>query len=164
LAEQMYQKMRARSRELYPKEVVLGSNRPDSLFNRADWLQVYQPLTPGPSRSAPLRHGSGVLTTHQNPFSITATFSKPNRIDIIAKNVESIRIHLNDQMVDLKDAVTVSFNGRVRFEDPVKMSLEEMLLDQLYLGRGWRYYTAFADIDFGAPKTQPFSTISPAKN
>ena len=40
-------------------------------------------------------------------------------------------------------------NGKVRFEGMAKPSVEVMLADQQFLGRGWRYFTAFVEVDFG---------------
>jgi hypothetical protein len=50
-------------------------------------------------------------------------------------------------MVDLAKPVTVIINGKTRFEGMVTTSLDEMLKDQIFLGRGWRYFTAVLDID-----------------
>jgi hypothetical protein len=44
----------------------------------------------------------------------------------------------------------------VRFEGAVTPSVEAMLKDQLFLGRGWRYFTGTIDIDLvPAPATRP---------
>ena len=52
IIERSYQKVVARTRDLYPKEVWVQSNRPDTLFNRLDWVQMYQAYCgPVPSRS-----------------------------------------------------------------------------------------------------------------
>jgi len=88
----------------------------------------------------------------------------PNRIEAKTENIQSLRFYLNDQMVDFSRPLTVLINGKVRFEGFVKSSIDEMLKDQLFLGRGWRYFTAFVDIDFsnlgGAtrPTTRPATT------
>jgi len=42
----------------------------------------------------------------------------------------------------------------------VQPSVDEMLKDQLFLGRGWRYYSGFVEIDFSnlgtaKPATRP---------
>lgn len=155
IAERLYAKMRQRTRELYPKEVSLTSNRPDTLFNRADWVQVYQMLTSGPDMLARLQHGSGIIRLTQNSYTLSARLAAPNRVEIRSENVESMRLYFNDQMVDFSRPVSVLVNGRVRFEGLLRPSLEEMLKDQMFLGRGWRYFTAFIDIDFGALATQP---------
>lgn len=160
IAERVYKRMRGRTRELYPKEVVHVSNRPDSVFNRNDWLQVYQMLNPGPDQRMRLQYGTGLITLSQNSYTIAAAIKVPNRIEITSQNVASFRIYLNDQMVDLSKPIVVSVNRRVRFEGAVKQSIDEMLKDQVFLGRGWRYYTAFLDIDLTAapPMTRPAAT------
>jgi hypothetical protein len=67
-----------------------------------------------------------------------------------------MRFYLNDQMVDFSKPITVNVNRRGRFEDVVTPSVDIMLKDQLFLGRGWRYFTAVVDIDSGAaPSTRP---------
>jgi hypothetical protein len=112
-------------------------------------------LTPGNDRRLGIVHGSGTMTFQQNSYSITAALAGPNRIEVQATNVESQRFYLNDRMIDFTKPVTVLINNRVRFEGTVKPSVEEMLKDQLFLGRGWRYFTAFVDVDFGEPATRP---------
>jgi hypothetical protein len=59
-----------------------------------------------------------------------------------------MRFYLNEQNAEFSKPITVIVNGKVRFEGMVKPSLEEMLKDQLFLGRGWRYFTGFVDVDF----------------
>jgi hypothetical protein len=153
---QCYGKMRARSRNLYPKQVSLQSTRPDTRFNRNDWVQIYQPMRPGDEQKLFFTRGSGHMVIYASSFMVDATVEN-NRINATSTNVESMRFYLNDQMVDFSRPVVVSVNRRVRFEGMLKPSLEEMLKDQLFMGRGWRYYTAFVDIDFGAdrPATRP---------
>ena len=155
ITERLYGKMRARVRDLYPRETVISSNRPDTLFNRADWAQVYQPLTPGGDERLRIRRGTGIITVNRNPHDLTATLVGPNRIDVKSRNVESMRLYFNDQMIDFTKPVTILVNTRPRFEGMLKPDVEEMLKDQMFLGRGWRYYTAWAEVDFGAPKAAP---------
>lgn len=158
LAHRMYDKFRARQRELYPRQVTLASNRPDALFNRNDWVRVFQPLSTGEEQRVRWRHGSGTAMIHGNPHSITASITEPNCVEVQSRNVESMRFYFNDQMVDFARPVTIAVNGKIRFQGLLTPSVETMLTDQLFLGRGWRYYTAFVDIDFGAQ--QPASTHS----
>jgi hypothetical protein len=59
-------------------------------------------------------------------------------------------------MIDFREPVTVSVHGKVRFEGKLSPDVETMLKDQLFVGRGWRYYTAAIDIDLAPPpSTQP---------
>ena len=157
-----YERMRGKGRELYPKHVSLQSNRLDTLFNRVDWLQVYQPTKPGDEQRILFRRGSGFMVTYPNSWKLEAKLEK-NRIDATTINVDVMRVYLNDQMVDLSKPVTVNVNKRGRFEALVKPSVEEMLNDQLFIGRGWRYYTAVVDLDLGAgmaPSTRPATRTS----
>ena len=149
LADRLYKQMRTRTRELYPKEVVLASNRPDTLFNRSDWVQVFEQLAAGGEQRYRFQHGSGVVQMSDNSYRIAATLAGRNRIEVKSANVEAMRFYLNDQMVDFSKAVTVVVNGRVRFEGLVKQDLEAMLTDQVLLGRGWRYFSGYAEVDFG---------------
>jgi hypothetical protein len=147
ITEQLYAEARQRRRELYPKRITMQSNRTESRFNRIDWLQVYQPLRPGEERRLLFRHGSGHMTVFQNAYKIDASIPRPNRIEITCDNVALLRLYLNDQMADLARPVTVFVNGKNRFEGAAHPSVEEMLNDQLFLGRGWRYFTGVIDID-----------------
>ncbi|MDB5297310.1 MAG: hypothetical protein JWO31_3293, partial [Phycisphaerales bacterium] len=80
---------------------------------------------------------------------------KGQRIEVTAGNVDSFRLYLNDRMVDLSKPVTVAVNGRPKFEDVVPQSVAELLSDQLFLGRGWRYYTAVIDVETTARPPAP---------
>jgi len=154
-----YDKMRARARELYPKRITMQSNRPDTLFNRNDWLQVYQPLRSGDEHWLFFSRGRGHMTIYQNTYTIDATQTGGNRFEIKQDNVAQLRLYVNDQMVDFKEPVTVVINKKGAFEGLVKPSVDEMLKDQLFIGRGWRYFTGVIDIDL-APKavTRPATT------
>jgi predicted esterase len=157
IAEKCYQAMRGRTRNLYPQQVNLRSTRPDPTFNRVDWVQVYQPLDAGKERSLMLRRGTGRLIVNENALTIQAAFTTPNRIEAKTDNVAVLRFYLNDQMVDLAKPLTVVVNNKTRYEGPLTVNLDEMLKDQLFLGRGWRYFTAVVDIDLAPPasSTQP---------
>jgi hypothetical protein len=156
IAERAYQAMRARQRRLWPQQVSLQSNRPDTIFNRSDWVQVYQSIRPGPERRLVMRRTGQIMLTHENAYKIDAAFTKPNQIEIACDNVASMRLYVNDQMIRFDKAVTVVVNRRVRFEGAVTPSVEAMLKDQLFLGRGWRYFTGTIDIDLvPAPATRP---------
>ncbi len=154
IIQRTYEKVRSRVRDLYPKQVSLQSNRPDTMFNRLDWLQMYQALRPGPDRKLLFRHGGGSMVVNQNGMTLQATIAN-NRIDAKTDNVESMRFYLNDRMIDFARPVVLSINGRVKFDGLLKPNLDEMLKDQLFLGRGWRYYSAVIDVDFGEPSTKP---------
>ena len=153
IIEDCYRKVRARTRDLYPKEVSLQSNRPDTMFNRIDWLQIYQALRPGDDHKMLIRRGSGVIVVNQNGMGLSATI-KNNRLEAKTDNVEAMRFYLNDQMIDFSKPVTLMINGRSKFEGMVRPNLDEMLKDQIFLGRGWRYYTVVLDVDFGEPTTK----------
>jgi len=115
---------------------------------------MYQSLRPGPDRKLLFRHGGGSMVVNQNGMTLQATLAN-NRIDAKTDNVESMRFYLNDQMIDFAAPVVLSINGRVKFEGLLKPNIDEMLKDQLFLGRGWRYYTAVIDTDFGEPSIKP---------
>ena len=66
--ERAYGKAAGARAQLYPKSVDLQSNRPDTIFNRNDWVQIYQPLDPGKGRRLILRRGSGPLKVYENSF------------------------------------------------------------------------------------------------
>lgn len=151
-----YDKLRARTRELYPRRVDLQSNRPDTMFNRVDWLQVYQPLSTGKARNLILRRGSGPLRVYEKAFKAQAGIVGRNRIELRTDNVQTLRLYLNDQMVDFREPVTVTVNGKPRFEGKLTPDVEPMLKDQLFVGRGWRYYTAVVELDLA-----PASTTEP---
>jgi poly(3-hydroxybutyrate) depolymerase len=161
IADERYAKMRARVRPLYPQRVSIQSNRPDTMFNRADWVQIYQPLNPGQERKLFFSHGTGHMVVYDGSFNVDATIEN-NRINATSSNVETVRFYLNDQMIDFSRPVSVNLNRRVRFEGIVKPDIEAMLKDQLFLGRGWRYFTGYVDIDFGAEKAGPTSAARPA--
>jgi hypothetical protein len=154
VAESEYQKLRGRQREVYPVQVWLQSNRPETQFNRADWVQVYQSLRPGKEQRLLIRGGAGEMTVYQNAFRVDAAVLSRNRIEVKADNVATMRLYLNDRMIDFGGPLTVVVNKKVKFEGKVGPSVTEMLNDQLFLGRGWRYYGTVIDIDLAeAPAT-----------
>jgi hypothetical protein len=135
----------------------LRSTRPDPTFNRVDWVQVYQPLEAGPERHLMMRRGTGKIIVNENAHTIEATLAG-NKIEAKAANVQTLRFYLNDQMMDLSKPVTIIVNNKTRFEGMVKQSLEEMLNDQVFIERGWRYFTAVVDLDLtGGATTQSTS-------
>ena len=159
IAEQCYAKLRARKRELYPKQIFLQSNRPETIFNRIDWLQIYQPANAGEEKDLFFERKPGHMTLMSNAWSAQATLGE-NRIDLTTENVGILRLLLNDQMIDFSKAVIVTVNKRVRFDGKVTPSADGMLKDQVFLGRGWRYFTGVIDIDLSPPATTAPSTSS----
>ena len=162
IVEEEYHKMRGRVRDLYPPQVWLASNRPDIVFNRSDWVQVYQQMQTGKERRLLFRHGTGHMTVYPDGYTLRASL-KDNRIDVNTDNVAVMRFYVNDQMVDLSKPLTVAVNRKVRFHGMVKPDIGQMLKDQIFLGRGWRYYTAVIDIDLLPPATAPASGPSTRK-
>jgi len=152
IAEQCYAKLRARKRDLYPHQIALQSNRPETIFNRIDWLQIYQPTDPGDEKKLFFNKKPGNMVLMANTWNAQATLNE-NRIELTTGNVEILRVYVNDQMIDFAKPVTVAVNKRVRFQGLVKPSVDTMLKDQIFLGRGWRYYTAAIDIDLSPPPT-----------
>ena len=164
ILDERYNKMRARTRDLYPRAVALRSNRPETMFNRNDWIQVYQMLHSGEDRKLFFRHGTGYMTIYDSTCTLEATLSSPTKLDISSDNVETMRFYFNDQMIDFSKPLAIVVNGKTRFDGLVKPSIAEMLKDQLFLGRGWRYYAGVVDIDFGGIQpalTPPKKTTRP---
>jgi pimeloyl-ACP methyl ester carboxylesterase len=161
VAERVYKTMRSRTRQLYPERVSMQSSRPDSAFSRADWVQVYDAEYPGKEQQVLLEHGTGRLTFNANSFMVDAVRSPlplSNRIEIRADNVGLMRLYLNDQMIDFGKPLTVVVNKRVRFEGMVEPSIDEMLKDQVFVGRGIRYFGGIVELDLGgrnASATRP---------
>jgi hypothetical protein len=158
LVQQLYAVMRQRSRELYPPRISLQSDRMEAAFNRADWIRIDQPLDPGGERRLLLRNGRGRITLYGNASEVDAAIDGPNRIACTTDNVAAFRIYLNDQMIDFSKSISIKVNGHTRFEGYLKPSMADMINDQLFLGRGWRYFSAVVDIDLTAresPATAP---------
>jgi len=150
-----YQKMRSRVRNLYPPQVWLQTNRPDVLLNRNDWLQIDQELDPGKERRLFFRHGTGHMTIYDNACSVKADLSN-NQFTATSDNVDSMRFYVNDQTVNMSVPVCVVVNKKVKFKGIVKPNIAQMLNDQLFLGRGWRYFSGVIDIAMvDHPATQP---------
>lgn len=161
ICNELYKKMRLVKRPLYPQQVSLASNRPQIPFNRNDWIQVFQYLTPGKDEYVITSNGS--ILAVENGCSIDGKIDlNKNAIVLTGKNVQSFRIYVNDQMLDLSKNVVVTYNGAKRHDAIIKPSLAKMLEDQLLLGRGWRYFTNYIEVDFAAiaesnmtPTTKP---------
>jgi predicted esterase len=160
IVEEEYQKMRTRTRDLYPTQVFIQSNATDAVFNRADWVQIYQPMSPGDQAKVEFSRGSQGMYIYQNSFRVIAEITDLHTIHLTTRNVRVLRLYLNDQMVDLDHPISVIVNGASRFNAMVPQSTDEMLKDQLSLGRGWRYYTGVIDLDLSEP---PATAPSPTK-
>jgi hypothetical protein len=161
IVEDLYAKMRAARRDLYPKSVAIQSNRTETMFNRNDWVQIYQPLNAGSEQRLLITHGSGVMILNSAACSVEAAIDN-NTITLTSRNVGSMRLYLNDQMVDMDQQVKVVHNRRVWFDDRVRPSIDAMLRDQLFLGRGWRYYTGVIDLESAPSGTAPRPATRPA--
>ncbi|MGD0770337.1 MAG: hypothetical protein ABSB42_19305 [Tepidisphaeraceae bacterium] len=164
IVEDEYKKLRIRTRDLYPPRVFIQSNNLDTPYNRADWVQIYQPMTPGHQAKVNFSHGAGGMYLYENGFRVIAEISDPHTIKLATHNVRLVRLYLNEQLADLDHPLKVIVNGITHYDAVVPQSTEEMLKDQLFLGRGWRYYTAVIDLDLSespatAPSTQPHAPI-----
>lgn len=157
--ESEYHRMRSVVRNLYPTQVWLKTNRPDVLLNRNDWVQIYQELDPGKEQRLYFRHTTGHMTVYSNSCGVKAEIHA-NQINASADNIDALRFYVNDQMANLAEPVTVTINKKVKFKQVVKQSIDDMLKDQVFLGRGWRYYTGVIDIEMvdhptANPATRP---------
>jgi predicted esterase len=150
IVEDRYKSMRAHTRDLYPAHISMVTNRPDPAFNRVDWVQVTQILNPGARRNIYFQHGSGQIVTQDNPTKVEATY-KNNTIDATTQNVADLRFFLSDQMIDFAKPVMIIVNHRKRFEAIVQPTLDALLADQLFLGQGWRNFSAIVDVDLEKP-------------
>jgi hypothetical protein len=150
-----YQKLRGRQRDLYPKNVYVQSNNFDTIFNRADWVQIYQALAPGQQARVQFARGSQGMYIYQNSFRVIGEIADRHTIKLTTRNVQLARIYLNEQMVDMDQPVTIVANGITRFSGMVPQSADEMLKDQQFLGRGWRYYTGQVDLDLSGSVSRP---------
>jgi hypothetical protein len=161
VVERDYGKMRARVRPLYPKEVWVQTSLPDVPLNRIDWVQIYQQLDTGKEVEMFFPHSTGHMTVYEKSCGVHALVHD-NQIEASVENVDSLRFYVNDQMIDFSKPVSVVINKKERFRGLLKPSLDEMLRDQLYLKRGWRYFTAAIDVEMVAhtPATRP--TTRPA--
>jgi hypothetical protein len=167
ILDEEYNKLRSTRRTLYPKQVYIESNSPDTIYNRVDWLQIYQPLNSGQTLKLLFAFGGQSMDVYQRVFRAVAAFTGPNTITISTNNVESVRFYLNDQMVDFSQPINIIVNGKSHFDQIVPTSIDEMLKDQTFLGRGWRYFTAIIDLDLteapansqaSTPATEPVPT------
>jgi hypothetical protein len=156
IVEAEYQKMRKRARPLYPRQVWVQTDRPDVAFNRVDWIQIYQQLNTGKSQRLFFPRSSGYMEVYPNSCSLKAE-AGGNTIVATSENVDTLRFYVNDRMVNFAEPVTVTINKIQKFKGMLKPSAEEMLRDQVFLGRGWRYFTAVIDISMvdHAPATLP---------
>jgi hypothetical protein len=151
-----YEKLRGRRRDLYPTQVFIQSNSAETIYNRADWVQIYQPLSPGQQAKVEFSRGSQGMYLYQNGFRVAAQIVDSHTINLDTKNVRVVRLYLNEQLVDLSQPVKVVVNGTIRYNQTPTQSTSEMLKDQVFLNRGWRYYTAVIDLDLTeSPATRP---------
>jgi hypothetical protein len=103
IVEDEYKKLRTRTRDLYPADVFIQSNSADTIFNRADWVQIYQPMSPGASRQRSSSPAAARACT-----SIKTAFASPPRSPI------RTRFKLNVRNVRLRAAIPERADGRSR--------------------------------------------------
>jgi hypothetical protein len=156
IVDRDYSKMRTKIRDLYPPEVWLQTSLADVMFNRVDWVQIYQQLDTGKELQMFFPRSSGHMTVYEKSCSVKVSI-RDNQIDAAVDNVDSLRFYVNDQMIDFSKPVTVLINKRQRFKGLLKPSVDQMLRDQLFLKRGWRYFTSGVDIEMvdHGPSTRP---------
>jgi len=156
LVQSSYQKMTGHVRDLYPHQVWVQTDRPDVIFNRVDWVQIYQQLSTGKPMKMFFPRTSGSMTVYPLNCSVRATIHD-NQIEASVDNVNFMQFRVNDRMVDLSRPVKVTVNGKEKFNGVLKPDMAQMLNDQLFMGRGWRYYQASIDIEMTTPTpaTQP---------
>ena len=163
ILEDCYSTLRGKPRVLYPSRVTIQSDRPDAIFNRADWVQMDQPLEIGKERRMIFSRGSGAMIRYDKTFMVDAILDENNRIEVVTDNVRGVRFYLNDQMIDFARPLTVIVDRRNRFDAVITPRISEMLNDQLFIGRGWRYFTAVVDIDLAraSPTTRAAARPTP---
>lgn len=150
--------LRGTRRQLYPADVVIQSARIEPAYNRADWVLMDQPLDGGRETKQLAAHGHEIVRMYGNTFRVDAT-CRDNQIDVKTDNVASLRLFFNDQMIDFGKPVTVVINGRQHYQRRLRPDVATMLADQLFLGRGWRYFTAAIDIELvPTPATRAATT------
>lgn len=159
VVQERYEKMRSVTRPLYPTWVTIQSNRTEVQYNRNDWVQIWQEADPGKEDKLIFRRGTGHMMVYKNSARIDAK-RDGNTIDLTLDNIESMRLYLNDQMVDVDKQITITINKKKTIQGKAKRSIEQMMNDQLFIGRGWRYFTAVLDIDL----TDPGSSTRPSTN
>ena len=103
-----------------------------------------------------IAHGTGPMVVNQNTCNVRSIING-NKVTSLSDNVMLVRFYFNDQMIDFSQAVSISMNGKNRFEGFLTPSVDEMLKDQLFMGRGWRYFTGVVDLDL----TQSAATTGP---
>jgi len=108
--------MRSAHSRALSKELALGSNRPDTLYNRNDWVQVYQMLTPGKENKFRIQYGSGTITQSENSYRISVAMTALNKSSPQPER-RGMRFYLNEQMAEFSKPITVIVNGKVRFEE-----------------------------------------------
>ena len=61
ILEDEYRKLRGRVRNLYPRQVFIQSNSADTIYNRSDWVQIYQPMSPGEQAKVEFSEARGCI-------------------------------------------------------------------------------------------------------
>src|SRR4029450_10409342 len=99
----------------YPQQVSLATNHPDTMFNRIDWLQIYQPVRTGAEKRLLLPGGETQMVVYQLPVQVDAARTGPNKIEAQTINVQSMRFYFNDRTMDFAKPVTIVVNKKTRF-------------------------------------------------
>lgn len=119
------------TRKPYPTQVEFRTNRPD--YNRLWWVEITRFAGRPPATVKTLDFEGKPAGTRQEYLQdavVSATLDpQSNAITVQTKGVMQLAIFLNDKMLNLDAPVRIQVNGQVRWQKPVRRSLEVMLED-----------------------------------
>lgn len=116
-------------RVAYPEEIVWKSY--EKIFARAWWVEVTKRTEPPGLITVHLdmKGAESERRTELRPPALVKAKRKGNAIDITTEEVQSLRVYLDDAMVDLDKPVTITVNGRKLHDATVRRSMD-VLIDE----------------------------------
>ena len=131
-------------RELYPKQIVFHTNRPD--YQRMGWVEIAKFAGRPPATVRTLDFEGKTAGTRKEYLQnavVNATCDRAtNSIVASTKGVRQLGIYLSDEMLDLDAPVKIRVNGRLLWQKPLRRSLEILLEDSRLRGDRSMVYSA----------------------
>ncbi|HZE97904.1 MAG TPA: hypothetical protein VE981_12825 [Planctomycetota bacterium] len=130
----------------YPEELVWKSY--EKIFARAWWVEVTKRTEPPPLIMVHMdqKGAESERRTELRPPTLVKAKRKANAIDITCEEVKELRVYLDDAMVEMDKAVTITVNGRKLHDGVVKRSMDVLIEDAHKRHDSSMLFSGFVDV------------------
>ena len=134
------------ARNPYPEDLVWKSY--EKIFARAWWVEVTRRTDPPPMIIVHIdqKNQESERRTELRPPAVVKAKRKGNALEITTEEVLQLRVWLDDAMVDLDKAVTITVNGRKLHDGIVKRSVDTLIDEARRRHDTSMTFSAFVDL------------------